>query len=106
MRPIAGSKAIMALSRAGGLVVGLSWFQALPFQIQVSPKVSPDRLFWPPNRSSCAVAGSYSKVALSRTEGAVEGLNWLQLLPSQVQVSFNSLKVLAPPKRTSLPMRG
>src|SRR5450759_1770927 len=54
--PVAAPSAMLAQSRAGGLLAGAAWAQVLPFQVQVSPSTPATAL--PPNRTTLPVAAS------------------------------------------------
>ena len=78
--PVAESYAIAVVSAAGGLSVGESWLQFVPFHAQVSSRSvveSSSSMPIPPNIRTCLVSGSYAMDSNERAGGESDGLAWL-----------------------------
>jgi hypothetical protein len=78
----AGSKAIAAELRAGGLADGASWLQVVPLKLQVSPNAPPTVPSLPPNRSRLPVAASKAMAGEVRADGLVGGVSGVHVVPS------------------------
>src|SRR5712692_3806519 len=97
-----------AKCRGGGLLAGITWVQVAPSQLHVSLKLPVAKLK-PPKSTTAASAAwvSAARVAAKRAGGRVAGLWWLQVVPSQVQVSLSALLLAPkPPKSSTWPVVG